>query len=103
MLRHIFYAIKVQNRGCIFTKVKNRHPIFSDSSILSGKITRNSQIRVVRDGIVICEDEISSLKRFKDDASDVKSGFECGATILGYNDIHESDIIEAYEIKEEVK
>ena len=59
-------------------------------------------MRVVRDGIVICEDEISSLKRFKDDAKEVSKGFECGIQIEKFNDIKEGDIIEAY-ILEEIK
>ena len=68
--------------------------------ILSGKITRNSQIRVVRDGIVICEDEISSLKRFKDDAKEVAQGFECGIGLKSFNDIKTGDIFEAFIMEE---
>ena len=72
------------------------------SYILDGKITRNSQIRVVRDGIVIFEDKISSLKRFKDDAKEVAQGYECGVGLEKFNDIKENDILEAF-IMEEVK
>ncbi len=72
------------------------------SYILDGKITRNAQIRVVRDGIVIFEDKISSLKRFKDDAKEVAQGYECGVGLEKFNDIKEGDILEAF-IMEEVK
>jgi len=70
--------------------------------ILDGKITRASQIRVVRDGIVITEDKIDSLKRFKDDAKEVASGYECGVGLDKFNDIKEGDILEAF-IMEEYK
>ena len=72
------------------------------SYILDGKISRNAQIRVVRDGIVIFEDKISSLKRFKDDAKEVAQGYECGVGLEKFNDIKEGDILEAF-IMEEVK
>ena len=72
------------------------------SYVQDGKVTRNAQIRVVRDGIVIFEDKISSLKRFKDDAREVAQGFECGIGLERFNDIKEGDILEAY-IMEEVK
>jgi translation initiation factor IF-2 len=71
-----------------------------------GKISKNSLIRLVRDGIVIYPTkegstaELSSLKRFKEDVKEVKSGFECGLTIKNFNDIKEGDTIEAYEITE---
>ncbi|KAI4454032.1 translation initiation factor if-2-related [Holotrichia oblita] len=71
------------------------------SYVQDGKITRNSQIRVVRDGIVIFEDKISSLKRFKDDMREVASGYECGVGLDRFNDIREKDILESF-IMEEV-
>ncbi|WP_024614726.1 translation initiation factor IF-2 [Clostridium sp. Ade.TY] len=64
--------------------------------VLDGKITRNSDIRVIRDGIVIFESTLASLKRFKDDVKEVKSGYECGLSVEKFNDIKEGDIIEAY-------
>ncbi len=70
------------------------------SYILDGKITRNSQIRVVRDGIVIFEDKISSLKRFKDDAKEVAQGYECGVGLEKFNDIRVGDILEAFVMEE---
>ena len=72
------------------------------SYILDGKITRNSQIRVVRDGVVIFEDKISSLKRFKDDAKEVAQGYECGVGLEKFNDIRVGDILEAF-IMEEIE
>ena len=68
--------------------------------VTSGKITRDSKVRLVRDGVVVYEGELGSLKRFKDDVKEVKAGFECGLTIANYNDIKEKDVIEAYRMKE---
>jgi translation initiation factor IF-2 len=70
------------------------------SYVLSGKVARNCKIRVVRDGIVIAEDAIASLKREKDDAKEVMSGYECGICLEKYNDIKEGDILEAYLVEE---
>ncbi|MBP0964028.1 MAG: translation initiation factor IF-2 [Oscillospiraceae bacterium] len=68
--------------------------------VLDGKVTRNAEIRVVRDGIVIAEDKMSSLKRFKDDAKEVASGYECGITLEKFGDIKEGDIFEAFIMEE---
>jgi translation initiation factor IF-2 len=68
--------------------------------VMEGKVTRNAQVRLLRDGIVIHEGVISSLKRFKDDAREVASGFECGIGIEKYNDIKEGDVIEAFVMQE---
>ena len=68
--------------------------------VMEGKVTRNAQVRLLRDGIVIHEGVISSLKRFKDDAREVASGFECGIGIEKYNDIKEGDVIEAFMMQE---
>ncbi|SHI77560.1 bacterial translation initiation factor 2 (bIF-2) [Cruoricaptor ignavus] len=65
--------------------------------VLSGKVTRNSKIRVLRDGIVKHDGELESLKRFKDDVKEVTKGYECGLNIRGYNDIEVGDILEVYE------
>ena len=75
--------------------------IASLTDLLDGKIARHAKIRIVRDGVVICEDEISSLKRFKDDAREVATGYECGVGLRSFNDIKEGDIFEAF-IMEEV-
>ena len=68
--------------------------------VLNGKVTRNSKIRVVRDGIVITEDEISSLRRFKDDVKEVAQNYECGIGLTKFNDIKEGDIFEAFIVEE---
>ena len=68
--------------------------------VVSGKVMRNDQIRVVRDGIIIAEDKMSSLKRFKDDAKEVASGYECGIGLEKFNDVKEGDIYEAFVLEE---
>ncbi|MBK6399341.1 MAG: translation initiation factor IF-2 [Bacteroidetes bacterium] len=65
--------------------------------VLDGKISRNTKIRVVRDGIVVYSGELASLKRFKDDVKEVSAGYECGLSIHNFNDIQINDIIEGYE------
>ncbi len=84
-------TIKVPNVGTI-----------AGCYILDGKITRQCEIRIVRDGVVIFEDKISSLRRFKDDVREVNSGYECGVGLEKFNDIKEGDMLEAF-IMEEVK
>jgi translation initiation factor IF-2 len=84
-------TIRVPNVGTI-----------AGSYVQDGKITRQSQIRVIRDGIVIFEDKISSLRRFKDDVKEVAQGYECGIGLEKFNDIHVGDVLEAY-IMEEVQ
>ncbi|MDT0697646.1 translation initiation factor IF-2 [Staphylococcus chromogenes] len=66
------------------------------SYVTEGKITRDSSVRIIRDGVVLFEGELDTLKRFKDDAKEVAQGYECGITIEKFNDIKEGDIIEAY-------
>ncbi|MFC0014391.1 MULTISPECIES: translation initiation factor IF-2 [Allobacillus] len=68
--------------------------------VTDGKITRNSGVRIIRDGVVLFEGEIDSLKRFKDDAKEVQQGYECGITIVNFNDLKEGDIIEAFVMEE---
>jgi translation initiation factor IF-2 len=68
--------------------------------VLDGKITRNAKARLVRDGTVIYETTISSLRRFKDDVREVAAGFECGIGLEGYQDMKEGDIIQAFEVQE---
>ncbi|HYE67412.1 MAG TPA: translation initiation factor IF-2 [Anaerovoracaceae bacterium] len=74
--------------------------IIAGAYVLEGKVQRNAEIRLVRDGIVVHEGKISSLKRFKDDAKEVSKGFECGIGIENFNDIKEGDIIEAFKMEE---
>ena len=68
--------------------------------VTDGKVIRNAEVRIVRDGIVIHEGKISSLKRFKDDAKEVTQGYECGIGIENYNDIKEGDVIECFQMEE---
>jgi translation initiation factor IF-2 len=68
--------------------------------IVDGSVKRSNPIRLIRDGIVIYAGKLHSLKRFKEDASEVKSGFDCGIGIESFNDINEGDVIESYENRE---
>jgi translation initiation factor IF-2 len=68
--------------------------------VLEGKITRNAEIRVVRDGIIIADDHLSSLKRFKDDVKEVAKGYECGMALEKFNDLKVGDVFEAYTVEE---
>ncbi len=85
-IREVFHSSKLGNiAGCFVT---------------DGMINRNCQVRLIRDSIVIYEGKIDGLKRFKDDAKEVRSGFECGLRIVGYDDIKVGDVIEAFEVEE---
>jgi translation initiation factor IF-2 len=82
-IREVFKITKVGTvAGCMVT---------------DGKLVRNAKIRLIRDGVVVFSGALSSLKRFKDDAKEVASGFDCGLTIHNYNDMREGDYVEAYE------
>jgi translation initiation factor IF-2 len=74
--------------------------VIAGAYVLNGKVTRNSQLRLVRDGIVIHEGNVSSLKRFKDDVKEVNTGYECGVGIENFNVLIEGDIIESFIIEE---
>ena len=69
--------------------------------VTDGKITRKSLIRVIRDAVQVYEGRVSSLRRFKDDASEVGNSYECGVMIAGYNDLKVGDVLETYEVIEE--
>ena len=68
--------------------------------VTSGLVRRTSRLRLLRDNLVIFTGELDSLKRFKDDAKEVKEGFDCGLNIKNYNDIQEGDVLEFFEIRE---
>jgi translation initiation factor IF-2 len=68
--------------------------------VTSGVVRRSARLRLLRNNMVVFTGELESLKRFKDDAREVKEGFECGLNIKGYNDINEGDQLEFFEIKE---
>lgn len=70
------------------------------SYVTKGKILRNSLVRLVRDGVVVYDGKIDSLRRFKDEVREVATGYECGISLEKYSDIKEGDIIEAYHMKE---
>jgi translation initiation factor IF-2 len=74
--------------------------VIAGSSVTDGKITRQSRLRVIRDDVVIFEGKVGSLRRFKDDVSEVLQGYECGIALDGYNDLREGDVIEAFVIEE---
>ncbi|WP_199041185.1 translation initiation factor IF-2, partial [Glycomyces salinus] len=85
-IREVFRSSKFGNiAGCLVTK---------------GSVKRNAKVRLVRDGKVVTETTIDSLRRFKDDATEVREGYECGITLKNYNNIEEGDIIEAFEMRE---
>ena len=88
-IRHIYKIGKVGTIG--------------GSYVTSGLIKNGAKIRLLRDGVVIYDGKLGSLKRFKDDAKEVKEGYECGLTIEGYNDIKEGDVVEAYEMVEKTE
>ena len=74
--------------------------VIAGSYVIRGTIVRNARARVVRDGVVVYDGRVGSLKRFKDDVREVSEGFECGIGIENFNDVKEGDIIEAYEVRE---
>ena len=85
-VREVFQDLKVGTiAGCMVT---------------DGSIKRTNPIRLIRDGIVVYAGKLGSLKRHKDDSSEVKSGFDCGIGIDGFNDIQEGDVVESYEQRE---
>jgi translation initiation factor IF-2 len=74
--------------------------VIAGSYVRSGVIRRNASVRLVRDGVIVYDGKIGSLRRFKDDAAEVREGFECGIGLENYQDVKEGDIIEAYEVEE---
>ena len=102
MLEPIYHEITLGNAEVRQTfKITNVGTI-AGCYVTDGKVARNAGVRVIRDGVVIHEGKLVSLKRFKDDAKEVSNGFECGVQIEGFDDLQVGDTIEAY-IKEEVK
>src|SRR5260221_6607824 len=73
--------------------------IVAGSMVTEGYVKRNNPIRLIRDGIVVYSGEMTALKRFKDDASEVKAGFDCGISITNFSDIKVGDVIESYEYR----
>ncbi|MFD1735858.1 translation initiation factor IF-2 [Bacillus salitolerans] len=95
------YEEKVIGQAEVRTTFKvSKVGTIAGSYVTDGKITRDSGVRVIRDGIVIFEGQLDTLKRFKDDVKEVAQGYECGITIEKFNDIKEGDVIEAYVMQE---
>jgi translation initiation factor IF-2 len=69
--------------------------------VTDGKVTRKAHLRIIRDSVQVYEGKVGSLRRFKDDVSEVGTGYECGVMVAGYNDLKTGDVIEAYEVIEE--
>jgi translation initiation factor IF-2 len=74
--------------------------VIAGSYVRSGTIRRNAKARLVRDGVVVYDGRVGSLRRFKDDVSEVRDGYECGIGLENYQDLKDSDLIEAYEVEE---
>ena len=78
----------------------SRVGVIAGSYVTRGTIRRNAQVRVVREGTVVYETTIASLKRFKDDVREVQEGSECGILLEGFNDVKEGDVLEAFETRQ---
>ncbi len=81
----------------------SRIGVIAGCYVTNGTIRRNAQVRVVRDGTVVIETTVSSLKRFKDDVREVQQGFECGISLEGFNDVKEGDVLEFFETRDIVR
>ena len=77
-----------------------RSSVVAGSYVKSGQITRNSRIRLIREGNTIYEGRVASLRRFKDDVREVQNGYECGVVLEGFHDIQKDDILEVFQIEE---
>jgi translation initiation factor IF-2 len=78
----------------------SRIGVIAGCYVTNGVVRRNARVRVVREGTIIYETQVASLKRFKDDAREVQAGFECGIQLEGFNDVKEGDVLEFYETRE---
>lgn len=94
------YKEVIQGKVEIRQVMKFSKALVAGSYVLEGKITNSSQIRIIRDNVVVFEGNIDSLRRFKDDVKEVAAGYECGITLENYRDFREKDIIEAYTMEE---
>ena len=94
------YEEKVIGRAEVRKVISTPKVIVGGSYVKEGKLTKTAKVRLIRNGIVVYEGEIDSLRRFKDDVKEVAEGYECGVTLDKYRDIKEGDEIEAYEMVE---
>ena len=100
MLAPKFREVALGRAECRETYKISNVGIVIGGHVTSGKITRSAQVRVVRDGIIVADDKIASLRRFKDDVKEVADGYDCGITLEKFSDIKQGDILEAYEMEE---
>ena len=100
MLAPKFREVALGRAECRETYKISNVGIVIGGHVTSGKITRSAQVRVVRDGIIVADDKIASLRRFKDDVREVADGYDCGITLEKFADIKQGDILEAYEMEE---
>ncbi len=100
MLAPKFREVALGRAECRETYKISNVGVVIGGHVTSGKITRSAQVRVVRDGIIVADDKIASLRRFKDDVKEVADGYDCGITLEKFSDIKQGDILEAYEMEE---
>ena len=94
------YKEVVVGRAEVRQVISTPKAIVAGSYVTEGRITNDSEVRLIRDGIVVFEGKVDSLRRFKDEVKEVKTSFECGISLEGYRDIKEGDVIEAYLMEE---
>ena len=95
------YILVTETGSDIHEETARRHGIVVvPMHVNFGEVSRDDQVRLVRDGIVVYEGKIASLRRYKDDVKSVKAGFECGIGLENFQDIHVGDVIESYRIEE---
>jgi translation initiation factor IF-2 len=100
MMPSTFHEIIIGRAEVRETFVVPKMGTIAGSHISDGKMVRGKKVRLLRDGIIKCDTELSSLRRFKDDVKEVDQGFECGIGLQKYNDIKVGDAIECYEVEE---
>ena len=115
IIYEIFSDMKAALEGMLAPKIKKnfigraevrkvfkltKYGIVAGSLVKKGRIARGAQIVLLRNGQVVHEGKIAALKRFKDDVRDVQEGFECGISLVGFEDIHEGDFIDAFELEQ---
>ena len=100
MLAPKFREVALGKAECRETYKISNVGVVIGAHVTNGKITRNAQVRVVRDGIIVADDKVASLRRFKDDVKEVADGYDCGICLERFSDIKEGDILEAYMMEE---
>ena len=92
--------ISIATKDCVIVDGHTRLGVAAGSYVLNGVIQRGARARLVRDGRIVWEGRIDTLRRFKDDVREVAEGFECGIGLENFQDIHEGDVIEDFEVRE---